>query len=73
MQRSPLWIVMIVGLYAGCVTHPVSEAQAVADRAVHTRPSNDICKLPQISYCEGEVDGTKHCTCVNRRDVFGPQ
>jgi hypothetical protein len=71
MKRRHLWLLAVVGLYAGCAAHPRSETQAVASRILHERSAAKNCKHQQIYYCQTDVN-SKACACVDYRDVFGP-
>ena len=71
MKRQGLWILAVVGLYAGCAAHPPSETQAVASRILHERPANKSCKPQQIYYCVSNVN-SEVCACRDYRDVLGP-
>jgi hypothetical protein len=69
MKRQPLWILLAVTLYAGCVARPPAEERAVVTRVFHERAANVSCKLPYMSYCEVDVDGLRYCKCVDRSSV----
>ena len=70
MKRQPLWMLVIVCLYAGCAARPPSEAQAVVSKILRERPANVSCKPSDMNYCEVDVDGRKYCSCVAREAVF---
>jgi len=73
MSRKPWWILILVCCYAGCSTHPPSEAQAVVSRIVRERPQGVSCAIPYIRYCQAEMDGRLSCVCAHRYEVFGSQ
>jgi hypothetical protein len=73
MKRKPLWILIVVCLYAGCVARPPSEAQVVVSKILHEQRTKVSCRPVDVRYCEADVDGLKYCTCVNRDAVLGRQ
>jgi hypothetical protein len=71
MKRKLSWVLMVLCLCAGCATRPASEAQVLVSEIVRETPSNVSCGMGDVRYCEVEVTGEQHCTCVDHRALFG--
>jgi hypothetical protein len=73
MKRQLVWVLVVLGLCAGCATRPASEADVLASKIARERPSNFKCEPGSLRYCEVDVDRQKHCTCVDHAELFPPR
>jgi hypothetical protein len=73
MKRHLLWVLMVAWLCTGCAVRPASEAEVLASTIAREPPRQISCGISDVRYCDVDVDGQRHCACVDNRALFHPR